>query len=66
MQIICNGERRDIPAGTSVTGLIESLDLNPATVVVECDGAILQKENCQDKLLAEGMVVELIRFVGGG
>ena len=45
---------------------IRDLDLNPDTVVAECDGRIISRDDYESLLLQEGSVLELIRFVGGG
>lgn len=66
MKIICNGKKMEIVAGLTIHELIIQLDLNPDTVVVECDGQLVMREKYMAQLLSEGSVVELIRFVGGG
>ena len=66
MKIICNGEARDLGPGQTVARLLCELSLDPATMVVECDGRVLPKEEFKSHQLQEGSVVELIRFVGGG
>ena len=66
MKIVCNGEERSIAPHSTIISLLEELALDPDTVVVECDGAILKRESYESHLLAEGSVLELIRFVGGG
>jgi len=66
MKITCNGEIKSIVPGTTPVTLIEDLDLNPDTVVVECDGRIVKREEYDTLVLTEGNVIELVRFVGGG
>ncbi|MDT8335065.1 MAG: sulfur carrier protein ThiS [Desulfurivibrionaceae bacterium] len=66
MKIICNGKEREIREGVTIEGLILELELNPDTVVVECDGAIVLRGDYPARRLSEGSVLELIRFVGGG
>ncbi|MBE9521213.1 MAG: sulfur carrier protein ThiS [Proteobacteria bacterium] len=66
MEIICNGETKDIDPGTTLVTLIKNLDLNPDTVVAECDGRIIKRDEYDTLALTEGMVIELVRFVGGG
>ena len=46
--------------------LLLELGLDPDTVVAECDGVVLKREEYDTHLLTEGSVLELIRFVGGG
>ncbi|KPK23636.1 MAG: hypothetical protein AMJ61_15415 [Desulfobacterales bacterium SG8_35_2] len=66
MKITCNGETKKITQGTTLVSFINAMELNPDTVVVECDGRIIKKDEYDIFVLAEGNVLELIRFVGGG
>ena len=66
MEIICNGKEMTLREGVSLEELILELQLNPETVVVECDNRIVLREEYAQKILCEGAVLELIRFVGGG
>jgi thiamine biosynthesis protein ThiS len=52
-----NGKEREIPGGLSVTGLLESLELNRE---------ILSRSQYPDTLVTEGDTLELVHFVGGG
>lgn len=66
MKIICNGKEMAVQEGLTIEKLVVELELNPATVVVECDGTIVLPDSYAAQQLSEGSVVELIRFVGGG
>lgn len=66
MEIICNGKQMVVNEAKNLEDLILELQLNPATVVVECDGRIVLGNEYQQVALKQGMVIELIRFVGGG
>lgn len=66
MQITCNDETKDIDPGTSLVALITNLGLNPDTVVAECDGRIIKRDEYDTLVLTEGNIIELVRFVGGG
>jgi sulfur carrier protein len=66
MKIICNGETREIKQNTTLVSFIKELDLNPDTVVAECDGTIIKRDEYDTFVLSEGNILELIRFVGGG
>ena len=66
MKITCNGQTREIDHDTTLLVFIRDMDLNPDTVVAECDGRIVERESYDTLVLREGNVVELIRFVGGG
>jgi sulfur carrier protein len=66
MKIICNGEEKEVAAGIKLGELISRLELNPDTVVAECDGRIIQRMDYDAFELSENSKLELIRFVGGG
>ena len=66
MKIICNGKEQDVAQGITLAELIRNLELNPDTVVAECDGTIVRREEYDAYVLPENGRLELIRFVGGG
>ncbi|MBI5532749.1 MAG: sulfur carrier protein ThiS [Deltaproteobacteria bacterium] len=66
MKLVINGAERDVDGARSVLGLIESLKLDPKTLVVEHNGVLLRREGLDSARLAEGDRLELVRFVGGG
>lgn len=53
-------------SGLSVTGLLQSFDLDPLLVVVELNREILDRERFPATEIREGDQVELVHFVGGG
>ncbi len=66
MNIIVNGEARSLDAPVTISALLETLDVNPLTIVVEHNGTILERDDFGRKMVGEGDTLELIRFVGGG
>lgn len=66
MEIICNGKEMAVRDGITLEELMLELQLNPDTVVAECDNRIVLREEYAQKTLSGGAVLELIRFVGGG
>jgi thiamine biosynthesis protein ThiS len=66
MRIQVNGEWRDIPAGLSVLGLLEHLELAPERVAVELDRRIVRQPDWAATPLQEGSTLEIVQFVGGG
>ena len=66
MKIICNGESKEIVQGLTLKAFIQDLNLNPETVVAECNGRIVKRNEYDSLVLSDGNVLELIRFVGGG
>ena len=66
MKITCNGETKEITFKHHAVSFIRDMDLNPDTVVAECDGRIIKRDEYDTLILSDGNVLELIRFVGGG
>lgn len=66
MKVFCNGEAQEITPGTMVADYLDQLGLDALSVVVECDGKILTREEYRNHRLQDGSILELIRFVGGG
>ena len=66
VRVHLNGEDRDVPAGLSVHGLLEWLELNPALVVVEANRVILERDSYSGIPVSHGDTLELVHFVGGG
>jgi len=61
-----NGTERRVPEGLTVQGLLEHLELIPATVVVEHNLEILDRARYGCVALSDGDRLELVHFVGGG
>ncbi len=66
MKIKINGEEKQIAEGLSLLGLLESLQIRPGRVVVERNRDIVSRELLGATILAEGDVLEIVHFVGGG
>jgi len=66
MEVIVNGERRTIPEGTTVLGLLQLLGLEPSRVAVELDREIVKAPRWAETQLCPGAKVEIVQFVGGG
>jgi thiamine biosynthesis protein ThiS len=67
LRLTVNGDRRDVALGLTVGGLLRELQLDPRLVVVERNREILRDRAAHDTIaLAEGDVLELVHFVGGG
>jgi sulfur carrier protein len=66
MHITANGEGLEVPESTTVRGLIERLDLMGGPVAVERNGEVVPRAEHVATALAEGDVVEIVHFVGGG
>ena len=66
MLLTVNGEPREVPSGTSLPGLLESLRLVVGSVVVELNGTALLRSEVLAASLSDGDVLELVRAVAGG
>lgn len=66
IRVRLNGRERDVPAGLTVRRLLESLELEPALVVVERNREILSRGRYDEVTVREGDSLELVHFVGGG
>ncbi len=66
MKIKINGEDKEIATGLNLGGLLEQLQLRPARVVVERNRDIVPRDAYGATMLAEGDILEIVHFVGGG
>ena len=65
--VTVNGERREVPAGTTLARLLHALGLDPRMIVVEHNRVILRDRSAYEALeLRDGDALELVHFVGGG
>lgn len=66
ISLTVNGEPRRAPAGSSIAEFVALIGLNPAKVAVERNGEIAPRGTHADVRLADGDVLEIVHFVGGG
>ncbi|MCC6696718.1 MAG: sulfur carrier protein ThiS [Candidatus Hydrogenedentes bacterium] len=66
MVVKVNGETKTLAPGTTVAMLLDGLGMDASVTVVERNADILERSAYPGTVLAEGDVLELIRFVGGG
>ncbi|NKJ00215.1 sulfur carrier protein ThiS [Novosphingobium sp. SG707] len=66
ISLTVNGEPRRIAHGASVADLVADIGLNPAKVAVERNAIIVPRSTLADVALADGDVLEIVHFVGGG
>lgn len=66
LTITLNGDPRTVPAPLTLAGLLEHLELDPRAVVVEQNRVIVRRPSLADTAVAEGDVIEVVHFVGGG
>ena len=64
--ITVNGKKETITGALSIHDFLVARALDPATLVVEYNRAILSADTLQTITLKENDRLELLRFVGGG
>jgi sulfur carrier protein len=66
MNLVLNGEKRDVPEIKTVSELLDRLKLTAGLVLVEQNGEVLQRGEFGVTNLAEGDRIEIMRVVAGG
>ena len=66
MEILINGEPREVPAETTLETLVRLLDLKEDRVAVELNRSIIKRDRWPDTLLRDHDRLEIVQFVGGG
>ncbi len=66
MQVVLNGERRDIPENLTLEELLEHLKLKRERVAVERNREIVKREDWAQVRVQPGDQLEVVHFVGGG
>jgi thiamine biosynthesis protein ThiS len=66
IEVVVNGEAKRVPQGFHVKALLEWLEIDAARVAVELNRAIVRKQDWDSTEVAEGAVIEVVWFVGGG
>jgi len=66
MRVTLNGEARDLPDGLTVAELVGELGLRARRIAVEINLDILPSDHYPRRALADGDVVEIVQFIGGG
>jgi thiamine biosynthesis protein ThiS len=66
MDLTINGDRRTVNDAGTVEQLLIALKLDPRAVVVELNREIIRRPVIATTAVADGDVVEIVHFVGGG
>ena len=66
IEVVVNGERRELQTGLTVTELLTQLGLHPRLIVVEHNREILDRAAYEKTEVCHGDALELVHFVGGG
>jgi thiamine biosynthesis protein ThiS len=66
MNIFLNGEKRELPEGITILGLLEFLNIQHQRVAVERNEVIVKKDRYGETVIVEGDSLEVVSFMGGG
>ena len=66
MNIILNGEQREIPDASTAAGLVELLELGERRIAMEVNLEIVPRGDYAGHMLQEGDRVEVVHAIGGG
>ena len=66
MNIALNGEKKEVPDGLTVLGLLELLNIQPVRVAVELNLDIVKKSVYSTTSIKEGDRLEVVSFMQGG
>jgi sulfur carrier protein len=66
MNILLNGEERQLDQDATVALLLEDLSLSGKRLAVELNEVILPRSQYGERHLSDGDKVEIVRAVGGG
>ena len=66
MELTVNGEKRQVPDGTTAAQLLTLLQIAPERVVMEVNLTILKRAQLPGAVLKEDDQVEIVQFIGGG
>ncbi|HCQ38206.1 MAG: thiamine biosynthesis protein ThiS [Roseibacillus sp.] len=66
MTITLNGDNYDLKEGSTVSDLLNLLNLLSQPIVTELDGQALTRHDYASSILLEGSRVEVIRLAAGG
>lgn len=66
MQIIVNGESKEIEKELNLHEFLKRLDLPTERVAIELNKTVVRKKDWETVKLADSDKIEVIHFVGGG
>jgi sulfur carrier protein len=66
VEIVVNGERRELPDAITIAGLLEQLGLAGKYVAVEVNQQVIPRARHAECCLQAGDKLEIVTLVGGG
>lgn len=61
-----NGKKIEMESPLSISTYLDSIHVNPASVVVELNYEIPDRQQWAEILLKDGDNLEIVKFIGGG
>ena len=67
MQVVVNGDQRELEANTNLQQLLEKLSFDSTgRIAIEVNGEIVPRSSFQEQILHSGDTVEIVQAIGGG
>jgi sulfur carrier protein len=66
LPVTVNGDKTNVPTGTSVADLVASLGIEPRGIAVAVDGEVVTRRTWPERSLAAGESVEILSIAQGG
>lgn len=66
MNIVVNGQSREIEPGTTLARLLVALEMQPRYLAVERNFELVPRARHAECVLADGDTLEIVTLVGGG
>ena len=66
MNIQLNGQTQEVAEGTTISALLESMELYGKRIAVEVNEELVTRSEFGSHQLKEGDVIEIVQAIGGG
>jgi sulfur carrier protein len=66
IRVMLNGESRELETRVTILALLDQLQIDPRTVAVEHNRAVVKRVRYGETVIDDGSEVEIVAFVGGG
>ena len=66
INVLLNGETREIPAEINLDRLLELFSLPSQRIAIELNKSVIRRADWPQTVVSDGDKVEVVHFVGGG
>ena len=66
LTLLVNGKPQEVPAGTQLPGLLETMGVAGTQVALEVNGELFPRAKWTERDLSAGDRIEVVTLVGGG